>query len=263
MIDYFSAFNTISKSDQDRLYPDGKPFYLQHSTPATTIVLCLHGYTATPFEVRPIADACFRLGIDAAAPLLPGHGYASEIDMRKIFPTMTLENIFGATRAEITYCRQHYKKVFIYGQSMGGIIALAMAEEGLVNACTATAPAIKTPFYTGIVTSLFGKFNIYVKKPPSNILYNPCYDLYSSRTAKELHRMELWARNRLEDIKCPTFIAHTHHDSQVSFIGTEWIQKRVPSARVQWFDRSDHTMPLDVQAQEVTESIAQFLAALI
>ena len=37
-------------------------------------VLCLHGITGTPFEVRPLAEHFGRLGCTVEAPVLAGHG---------------------------------------------------------------------------------------------------------------------------------------------------------------------------------------------
>ena len=37
-------------------------------------VLCLHGITGTPFEVRPLAEALGRRGCTVMAPMLAGHG---------------------------------------------------------------------------------------------------------------------------------------------------------------------------------------------
>ena len=37
-------------------------------------VLCLHGITGTPFEVRPLAEALGRRGCTVEAPMLAGHG---------------------------------------------------------------------------------------------------------------------------------------------------------------------------------------------
>ena len=37
-------------------------------------VLCLHGITGTPFEIRPLAEALGRRGCTVEAPMLAGHG---------------------------------------------------------------------------------------------------------------------------------------------------------------------------------------------
>jgi esterase/lipase len=36
-------------------------------------VLCLHGFTGTPFEVRPLAEALAGRGFTVIAPVLAGH----------------------------------------------------------------------------------------------------------------------------------------------------------------------------------------------
>ena len=37
-------------------------------------VLCIHGLTGTPYEVRPLAEALADRGLRARGPLLAGHG---------------------------------------------------------------------------------------------------------------------------------------------------------------------------------------------
>lgn len=37
-------------------------------------VLCVHGLTGTPYEVRPPAELLARHGFACLGPLLPGHG---------------------------------------------------------------------------------------------------------------------------------------------------------------------------------------------
>ncbi|MBD3354205.1 MAG: hypothetical protein GF364_22170 [Candidatus Lokiarchaeota archaeon] len=139
-IQYYSAFKPLPAEIRARLWQKGHPFLFQHEKPSDTIVICLHGYTAAPFETRPIADASFNLGLDVAAPLLPGHGFAMEEDQKeKLSTLMKEEDMFESVRNEIRIAREQYENVYIYGQSMGGILALSMAGERLVDACATTA----------------------------------------------------------------------------------------------------------------------------
>lgn len=50
---------------------DGQPFFLEGGP---TGVLLSHGYTATCWEVRLLADKLHAHGYTVAGPLLPGHG---------------------------------------------------------------------------------------------------------------------------------------------------------------------------------------------
>ena len=50
-------------------------FYFQpHPTPR--VVLCLHGFTAGPYQFEPLGKALFQEGYNILVPLQPGHGVA-------------------------------------------------------------------------------------------------------------------------------------------------------------------------------------------
>ena len=54
--------------------PDPGPFKLGDVGGSGPAVLCLHGLTGTPYEVRPPAEALAEAGFACLGPLLPGHG---------------------------------------------------------------------------------------------------------------------------------------------------------------------------------------------
>jgi carboxylesterase len=54
--------------------PDAGPFRLGAVGRDAPAVLCLHGLTGTPYEVRPPAEALAARGFACAGPELPGHG---------------------------------------------------------------------------------------------------------------------------------------------------------------------------------------------
>jgi carboxylesterase len=256
---FFSGFSAVPEDVKEKLYPDGLPFYHAHDPMATTICVCLHGFTATPYEVRPVADACFSAGLDTVAPLLPCHGYANLEDQHEHIIQMTLQGIIKATRAEIAAARRLFGRVFVYGQSMGGALALLMAEEGLVDACAMTAPAIKLPLGSGLGTVLFGRVNVNMKKKTKNTFYNASYPFNNSIAGVAVQHIALQARKNLDRITCPVLVCHSHNDSTISPIVPLWIQQRARGpVEVAWFDKSDHTMPLDVQGKEVSDTIAGF-----
>jgi len=54
---------------------DGAPFDLPGGEKAA---LLIHGFTATPFEVRKLGGVLNRTGLRVVGPLLPGHGQTPE-----------------------------------------------------------------------------------------------------------------------------------------------------------------------------------------
>ncbi|MDJ0555628.1 MAG: alpha/beta fold hydrolase [Microcoleaceae cyanobacterium MO_207.B10] len=261
---YFSGFETVPPKYQIKLWSDGLPWYYKNEQNQTNgVVICLHGFTATPYEIRPVGKTCLERGIDAVAPLLPGHGYAQLAAQKTEFSKMTKEVMFEAVRQEISRARKHYEFVGIFGHSMGGAIALTMASEGLVDACTVTAPAIKLPFRVEILTGLLGWANISLPKNPDNF-NNPNYLFDNSKAGLALQRIALHSRQYLSQITCPTLVVHSHNDPLIDAIVVQWIKAQVKGTfEAVWFDESGHVMTLDVKGKEVAETVAQFLAKQI
>jgi len=292
----FSAFKEVPKEIQSYLWKDGFPFYFKHELKSNSIVICLHGYTASPYETRPIAAECFKRGIDAAAPLLPGHGFKNLKDQKRELATkMKKDNMLQFVREEINFARENYKKVFIYGQSMGGIISLAIAGENIVDGCAVTAPVIKLPFGAGLLSWLFSWCDIYIKKKDPQMFdfnekelknikilkdeygiytienndsnnfkyFNLSYSFNHSRSAYHLMKLIYYARKNLNKIKYPILVAHSHNDNTINPIVTEWIKSKSKGlVKILWFDKSHHTMPLDIQGKEISIEIANFFENL-
>ncbi|PSK90572.1 carboxylesterase [Murinocardiopsis flavida] len=102
------------------LLPGADPF--RHSGGPTGVVLC-HGFTGTPQSLRPWAEHLAAAGLTVDLPRLPGHGTTWR-DMARTGADDWLraaEQAFERVRADCD-------DVFVMGQSMGGCLALRLAE---------------------------------------------------------------------------------------------------------------------------------------
>ena len=75
---WISAFDGKMGSTNETLLQYSNSFWLKNDNSQNnekSVVICLHGWTATTYESKPIGDAIFQSGIDSAGPLLPGHGF--------------------------------------------------------------------------------------------------------------------------------------------------------------------------------------------
>jgi carboxylesterase len=87
-------------------------------------ILLIHGFTATPVEVRPFAERLFDAGYDVVAPLLPGHN-TDPFDMNaKQYSDWT-----GYLEQKLTIIFSKYDTVFVSGESMGGLLSCYLAEK--------------------------------------------------------------------------------------------------------------------------------------
>lgn len=258
---YFSALQDYSAEQLAQLLPDAAPLKWAGDRLADTAIVCIHGFRAMPYGVRPIAEKCAQGRFDTYAPLLPGHGWRDPQQQRQDFSRVTLDRLLTALRTEVAQLRDRYKRVYVYGDSLGGALALALASEGLVEACATTAPALMLPFRGAVLARYFGWLNINLPKPPSQRFYTPCYDFENSRAGHAVWAVSRYARTRLEQIQCPVFIAHSPHDPTIPPAAAELARDRCQGpVELQWFSNSGHVLPLDCQGEEVSQAIAQFFS---
>lgn len=270
---YFSAFAPVTAEDRQRLHPDGLPFALsaapqpEVSSPSDApnrparsgVVICFHGFTAMPYVVVPVAQAIASVGLDAVGPLLPGHGWRDRADQEREFSQITRQSLLAAARAEVQRAREQYDFVAVYGDSMGGAIALILAAEGLLDACAVTAPALCLPFRGAVLARYLGWLNFSVPKRYPRKFYAPCYEFENARAGRALWQLSCRAKAGLQRITCPVFVGQSHADRTIHYRAAEWVRDRVRGPVVlRWFDRSGHVLPLDVEGPAVAAAIADF-----
>jgi len=264
---YYSGFSSKDTIPKNILFPNAVPFWLKHSTENSKkgIVICVHGHGATTYEIMPIANEIFKKGIDVAGMVLPAHGIKDIKKAQKAMGNVKMADWLNAVRNEIKTAREYYDHVFIYGQSMGGAIGLSMAAENLVEASAFTSPAIVLPKIAGIITFFFGwlNFNIPVNLENEEI-FNEVYAFRNMNDTKQLVKLARHAKKNLSEISCPILVCHSHNDQSIDPIVPIIIKKRAKGpVKINWYDKSGHCMPLDIQGQEIASDIANFFGEQI
>ncbi|KOP30627.1 esterase [Exiguobacterium sp. BMC-KP] len=99
-----------------------KNLYLPGPGPA---VLLLHSFTGSANEMRGLARFLHTEGYTCYAPNYAGHGESPE----RLFAT-TIEDVWQSAQDGLSFLHdQGYKHVFLIGQSLGGVMALRLAEQ--------------------------------------------------------------------------------------------------------------------------------------
>lgn len=102
--------------------------------------LLIHGLTGSPSEMAYLAERLNSAGYTVKAPLLPGHG----TDIKDLNNT-TWHKWVGAVSEELVRMSERHERIYVAGQSMGGIMTLMLASllGNLIQACA----VFSTPFW--------------------------------------------------------------------------------------------------------------------
>jgi len=240
---------------------DPSPFDLPGTTRAAA--LCLHGLTGTPYEVRPLAEAISARGIRAVGPALPGHNETPE---RLAANTHT--DWLEAARTEFHRLREDCDSVFIVGMSMGGLLALALAEEESVDALVVigTPLALHQPFSWLIplvkyLVPISPKSRGSDIRDPAARARHPGYRVMPLRSVHELQHLQRRVRPLLARITTPILIAHGVHDRTARLLDAAEIRDSVSSEVREYLllAASGHIVPVDFDGPELAQAVAEFL----
>ena len=99
-----------------------KDLYLEGPGPA---VLLLHSFTGSANEMRGLARFLHTAGYTCYAPNYAGHGESPE----RLFAT-TIEDVWQSAQAGLSFLHNKgHEHVYLIGQSLGGVMALRLAEQ--------------------------------------------------------------------------------------------------------------------------------------
>ncbi|MBX6387756.1 MAG: alpha/beta fold hydrolase [Frankia sp.] len=92
--------------------------------PVPAGALVMHGLTGTPHSVRAWGESLAAAGVAVSCPMLPGHGTRWQ-DLAEV----GWQDWYDAAERAFTALRARCAAVFVMGVSMGGTLALRLAEE--------------------------------------------------------------------------------------------------------------------------------------
>jgi carboxylesterase len=116
--------------------------------------LLIHGLTGSPSEMAYLAENLHKAGYTVKAPLLPGHGSNIKDLNRTTWPAWV-----GAVSEELVRMSERHEKVYVAGQSMGGIMTLTLAalHGNLIQACAVfSTPLWFKPFAAKYILPMLG-----------------------------------------------------------------------------------------------------------
>jgi len=239
--------------------PGAEPF--EHAGGPVGVLLC-HGFTGSPHTLRGWADYLAAQGLTVSLPRLPGHGTTWQ-EMAATGAADWLAEVNAAFGKLAGQCEQ----VFVFGLSMGGCLALRLAEargaevRGLVLVNPSLAPDTRlfllAPVLKHVVRSLPGIASD-ISKPG---VREVGYDRVPVRAAATLPKLWNETTRHLGEITQPVLVYRSTTDHVVGPNSMRALLAGIPDGQVTVRECPDsyHVATLDNDAETIFEGSLKFI----
>lgn len=242
-----------------------KPFHLDGSKMQ---VLLLHGYTGSPYDLRPLGNFLHSHGVEVYAPLLKGHGS----DPKELFDVTAEDWVSEALEAVSSFNEE--RPIIIAGLSMGALLSILLAsEDRRVDGLVLLSPALRlsTLGEAAIISAYLGLIpkTVSLKKfsGGSDIMdakakkKTPSYKEMPVSGLLEFDRIRRLASDRIEQVTCPIFLGFGQQDGTIDINECDRMMLDKAKTKIisKFYDNSKHVVSLDFAKEELFLDIWHFL----
>ena len=242
--------------------PGAEPYH--HEGGPVGALLC-HGFTGTPQSLRPWAEHLAAADLTVALPRLPGHGTTpAEANLTH------WEDWYAELDRNLALLRDRCDEVFVMGLSMGGTLAIRLAEEhgedvaGLVlvnpSLLTRRPDRFLLPVLRWVAPTWRGIASDIKKDGPVEL----AYDRIPVKAAYQLSRLWLTTRGDLAKVTQSILVFRSTEDHVVEPDSCVMLKEKVGSRDVceVLLEDSYHVATLDNDAQTIFEGSVDFVRSL-
>lgn len=247
-----------------------RPFVLGPSpAEAKGTVLLLHGFTGSPWEVRPLGDALAARGYHVVAPLLPGHGREPEAML-----WVTAREWLQAAEAALDELSA--SRVFVAGLSMGALLGVLLAARRVdkVGGLVLMAPVVGLQGADARLLRFLRRFTLagikerWLSKTSTDIEdplereSSPILPRYPLARVLDLMTLQDLVRSSVGAVRCPALLVAAEHDHVIDPAAVTWLHDKLPGSRLVWLQRGFHILPRDVDRARLFVEAGEFLDEL-
>lgn len=244
----------------------------------STGCLCLHGFTASPAEVRWFASHLAEAGHTVYVPRLAGHGTTPR-DLARVRWT----DWYASALDGYHLLRNQCDRVFVCGLSMGALLALLLSAEAPVDGVVAMAAPMVTingPQNITLIrlvkhvfrftdqsdrSELPGRVRAEQTRRGESVIGRVRYDLWSTAAYEQFLRLRQHVIRRLPTVSAPLLLIFSEKDATVALNSQHLICERAQSRVIetQILKESGHVMTQDTEMHTVFGWAQDFIARQI
>ncbi|MEU7992680.1 alpha/beta hydrolase [Rothia amarae] len=225
-------------------------------------ILLIHGFTGSPWSMRPLAEFFAEQDYPVEMVLLPGHGSHWK-DMMPV----TRHDWMSEVDDAYWKLRQRSQHVVVIGLSMGGMLALRESVRREVLGTVLINPFVQDPTVLLRFARLFSRFVASTKGITSDIAKPGAdeggYPRVPLKAAAELHALGKETRPLVRSLKAPVLYFRSAEDHVVSDKSHHFFHKHAecPVKFIE-LERSYHVATLDYDAPVILKNSLEFVQSL-
>lgn len=234
----------------------------------------MHGFTGSPFEMRPLGEGLADRGYTVYAPRLAAHCETSAVLGQSTYPDW----VRSADEAFV-HLREQVDRIYVCGLSLGGLITLDLASRR--GSQIAAVAALAVPLWFARIPELLVSLTrrlgrtprITIPKWGGSDIADPTMQMrnnlaqgtigLSIPAVMSLREYADRVRERLPSVRVPVFTAHAPQDHTAPYACMATLVRELGSPAVETFTatRSYHVLPLDYDRDELLDAVARHVAA--
>lgn len=219
-------------------------------------ILFTHGLSSSPHEDRALAEYLAERNFTVYVVRLEGHGTSVEDLTRTKW-----EDWYANYREAYLNLKETKEKVYVGGMSLGGVIALKLAEDEKVDGVISLAPSLVLDDERAKYAWFFKYFTKYSLRNISatDLPYN--YDRFPVASVAQMLEMSGVVQNDLNKVDEPILIMQYKNDYRASPKSSQIVYDNVLSAnkQLEWIEGTGHVMINDEDKETYFEQIYQFI----
>lgn len=177
---------------------------------ATVAVLLVHGFTATPWEMRPLAEFLAEAGIASLAVRLPGHGTTPE-DLAG----HRWEEWMSACLEGHKLLSKDFQSIYGMGMSTGCLLLLHMAERSRFKGLVLFSPYLRVQHWLAPYAGWLRWIRPYQERPAEVESEGRYYNRRPLAGIHQINRLLKTVRTQLPRINCPVLAFNGEGDQTV------------------------------------------------
>mgnify|MGYP002641408456 CR=1 FL=1 len=226
-------------------------------------ILLIHGFTASPTELRPIANVLHQAGYTASGIRLAGHGSQLE-DLQ----TTSWRDWLHSAQQGLDELSTHCSRICVIGLSMGGVLAAHLAADRpqQVDGLCLLAPAFCVQSRFLWLAGLLKRVVPTIAKGPQSLAYYQKHHLFAYGSMPvaalaQLHSLIETTTPLLPQISQPTALFMGMRDHTVFPSSGQKIWRVLGSAqkKLVHLPQSGHILSVEPDAPYMTQNILRFL----